>query len=128
MNTSDDELTAAFVEQQRARLEQLRDHYLRGTSRAEAENQDLGQHHRNEVQDSGDEGAIEAERTKVDVFSAKNTDRLDAIRRALEKIDEGTYGYSDDSGEPIGRARLEAVPEACHTVDEEAERESRPDL
>jgi DnaK suppressor protein len=43
--------------------------------------------------------------------------------RALQKIDESTYGLSDLSGEPIPKARLEIVPEAFLTVQEEEERE-----
>ena len=38
--------------------------------------------------------------------------RLGDVERALQKIEEGTYGLSDESGEPIPRGRLEAVPEA----------------
>jgi DnaK suppressor protein len=45
--------------------------------------------------------------------------RLENIERALQKIDEGTYGLSDESGEPIPKGRLEAVPEAIRTVDEQ---------
>jgi DnaK suppressor protein len=45
--------------------------------------------------------------------------RLERVQRALRKIEEGTYGLSDDSGEPIPRGRLEAVPEAVRTVEEQ---------
>ena len=38
--------------------------------------------------------------------------RLRAVERALAKIEEGTYGLSDVSGDPIPKARLEAIPEA----------------
>jgi DnaK suppressor protein len=43
-----------------------------------------------------------------------------AIDRALAKIDEGTYGFSDVSGDPIPLARLQAFPEAICTTAEEA--------
>jgi DnaK suppressor protein len=45
-------------------------------------------------------------------------DRLDAIDRALKRLDEGTYGRSVRSGEPIPAARLEADPAAELTVEE----------
>jgi len=45
-------------------------------------------------------------------------DRLDAIDRALKRLDEGTYGLSVRSGAPIPAARLEADPAAELTVDE----------
>jgi RNA polymerase-binding transcription factor DksA len=41
------------------------------------------------------------------------------VRRALQKIAEHTYGISDASGQPIPRARLEAMPEATLTLTEE---------
>ncbi len=34
------------------------------------------------------------------------------------KIEQDTYGRSDGSGEPIPRARLEAMPEAVSTVEQ----------
>lgn len=45
-------------------------------------------------------------------------DRLAAIGRALRRLDEGTYGRSVRSGEPIPDARLEADPAAELTVEE----------
>ena len=35
---------------------------------------------------------------------------LEEVERALEKLDEGTYGLCDDCGEAIGPERLEAIP------------------
>ena len=48
---------------------------------------------------------------------------LDKIDRALAKIAEGTYGLSDLSGEPIPIERLEAVPYATVTTEEQAREE-----
>jgi DnaK suppressor protein len=44
--------------------------------------------------------------------------RLDAIDRALRRLDEGTYGLSVRSGKPIPDERLEADPAAELTVEE----------
>jgi RNA polymerase-binding transcription factor DksA len=44
---------------------------------------------------------------------------LEQCKRALEKIEEGTYGYSDESGEFIGVERLDAAPYATLTVAEQ---------
>lgn len=123
MSTDDNELTPAFVEHQRQQLQVLRDRLLESTVQSEAEERDLSQRHANEVQDSGDEGALEAQRDTADVLSAEDTARLGEVERALEKIAEGSYGLSDESGDPIPRARLEAIPEARFTVEEEALRE-----
>ena len=45
---------------------------------------------------------------------------LDAIARAEQRIEEGTYGISVESGDPIPDARLEAIPWAERTAEEQA--------
>ena len=40
------------------------------------------------------------------------------IDAALARLEEGTYGYSLESGLPIGRERLEAIPWATVLVSE----------
>jgi DnaK suppressor protein len=52
-------------------------------------------------------------------------DRLDAIERALRRLDDGTYGRSVRSGAPIPDERLEADPAAELTVEEARADESR---
>jgi DnaK suppressor protein len=54
--------------------------------------------------------------------------RLGEVERALQKVEEGTYGVCDDTGDEIPRGRLEAVPEATRTVEAQQryERERRP--
>jgi DnaK suppressor protein len=51
--------------------------------------------------------------------AAHDQARLGEIDRALARIDAGTYGISELSGEPIGYARLSAVPWARFTVAEQ---------
>ena len=41
------------------------------------------------------------------------------IERALQRIEEGSYGVSEVSGKPIPKERLEAVPYATTLVDEQ---------
>ena len=45
--------------------------------------------------------------------------QLAAVERAEARLAAGTYGRSIDSGDPIPDARLEAVPTAERTVEEE---------
>jgi DnaK suppressor protein len=45
---------------------------------------------------------------------------LQAVERAFQRVEDGTYGVSIESGEQIPDARLEAVPHAERTVDEQA--------
>jgi DnaK suppressor protein len=51
-------------------------------------------------------------------------DELDAIERAEQRLAEGTYGISVESGEPIPDARLEAIPWAERTAEEQARYEA----
>jgi DnaK suppressor protein len=44
---------------------------------------------------------------------------LEAIERAEARLEEGTYGVSVVSGDPIPDERLEAIPWADRRVDEE---------
>jgi RNA polymerase-binding transcription factor DksA len=46
--------------------------------------------------------------------------RLAAIERAEKRLEEGTYGISVESGRPIPDARLEAVPWAERTAEEQS--------
>jgi DnaK suppressor protein len=39
------------------------------------------------------------------------------VERALEKLDEGTYGSCDVCGSAIGAERLEAIPWAVRCID-----------
>ena len=45
---------------------------------------------------------------------------LAAVERAEARLAEGTYGLSIESGEPIPDERLEALPTAERTAEEEA--------
>jgi DnaK suppressor protein len=45
--------------------------------------------------------------------------KLDAVERAEARLAAGTYGLSIESGTPIPDARLEAVPTAERSVEEE---------
>jgi DnaK suppressor protein len=45
---------------------------------------------------------------------------LDAIGRAEQRLEEGSYGISIESGEPIPDGRLEAVPWAERTAEEQS--------
>jgi DnaK suppressor protein len=68
--------------------------------------------------DYGDQGeALEAE-AEDGTVAGELRDRLDAIDRALARLDAGTYGRSVRSGQPIPEARLEADPAAELTVEE----------
>jgi DnaK suppressor protein len=46
-------------------------------------------------------------------------ERLAAVERAEQRLADGTYGLSIESGKPIPDERLEAFPTAERTADEE---------
>jgi RNA polymerase-binding protein DksA len=50
---------------------------------------------------------------------------IEAIDDALERIKEGAYGFCEGSGEPITKARLEAVPWARYTKRYQAQIEAQ---
>jgi DnaK suppressor protein len=52
-------------------------------------------------------------------LSTKLTDTLEAVRDALRRIDEGTYGRCLDCGREIETARLDAVPWALYCKDDQ---------
>jgi DnaK suppressor protein len=49
---------------------------------------------------------------------------LAAIERAEKRLEDGTYGVSIESGEPIPDARLETIPWAERTAEEQQHHES----
>lgn len=68
-------------------------------------------------QHQADEGTDDFGKTINLEVSNKEYSILKQIDRALEKIDEGTYGICDISGKEIPKARLDAIPYATMTVD-----------
>jgi DnaK suppressor protein len=49
---------------------------------------------------------------------------LEAIAQAEKRIEEGTYGLSVESGQPIPDGRLEAIPWAERTAEEQGRYEA----
>ena len=50
---------------------------------------------------------------------------ISKINAALEKIEEGTYGYCEETGEPISIARLEARPVATLSLEAQERHERK---
>ena len=49
----------------------------------------------------------------------------DRQRKLISKIEDGSYGYCEDTGEPIGLGRLEARPTATLSVEAQERHERR---
>jgi DnaK suppressor protein len=114
-----------FLERQRARLAALREQLLGTEQQTSAEARALREDHQGAAEEA-EEGAQDSAQDEV-YRSLHNVDdrRLRNIERALRKIDEGTYGFSDVSGKEIPKARLDAAPEAILTVEEERQAEEK---
>lgn len=67
-------------------------------------------------QHQADQGTDDFDRTINLELTSHEYNILRQIERALEKIEDNTYGKCDISGEEIPMARLEAVPYATMTV------------
>ena len=72
-----------------------------------------------EIEDEADEAKAVTDLDPVLAENELDQDTLARIERALERIEEGTYGVSEVSGRPIPPERLEAVPYATTLVDEQ---------
>jgi DnaK suppressor protein len=74
-----------------------------------------------ERSEPGDEASEALYQDEFDAGRAEDFQaQLAALERAEERLAAGTYGLSIVSGDPIPDARLEVVPTAERTVEEEA--------
>ena len=109
----DPERARALLQAERTRIEGA---LVRATHQDDAEpadDQDPGNLAAGLYQDELDEGL------RVDLEA-----RLAAVERAEARLAAGTYGHSIVSGEPIPDERLEALPTAELTVEEERTRDA----
>ena len=110
----DPELARERISEEQARVEGLiaglRDEL--GTSESEdvSELTDYDQH-------PADMGTETFEREKDLSILEQLEAELSELQAALERIDNGTYGIDEVTGEPIDPARLEALPSARTNVD-----------
>lgn len=83
---------------------------------------------RDAARDVSDEAERASRETEVS-FELRTRERyrklLSKIDSALRHIDDETYGYCDETGEPIGLARLEARPIATLSLEAQERREAQ---
>jgi DnaK suppressor protein len=123
MSEKDAPLSREFLEQQRKRLEALREQLLGGEEKTIADARASQEDGGDEPRDPGEKSANMAQHEISQALYDVDKRRLSDIERAIQKMKEGTYGFSDLSDKPIPKARLEATPEAILTVEEEERRE-----
>jgi RNA polymerase-binding transcription factor DksA len=123
-------LDKKFVEHQRQRLLELRDHFLdqmqgvaQDSLRTRAEGSEasaFGLH-------QADAGSDAYEKDFALSLLSQEQDALYEIEEALKRIEDGTYGICEMSGKVIPRVRLEAIPFARFSIEcqQQIERENR---
>jgi DnaK suppressor protein len=124
----DDEELPLFLNKQKSKLLQFRDNLLdlmtgvsRDTLRSRAEDSEasaFGMH-------QADAGSDTYDRDFALNLLSQEQDALYEIEEALKRVDAGTYGICEMSGNPIPQARLEAIPFARFTVECQTQIEKR---
>lgn len=105
----------------RNKLERWRDDILQGSSTtlAELKNEET------RIPDMADWASAEMDRA----YQLRTRDRerklLSKISEALKRIEDGSYGYCEETMEPIGLARLEARPIATLSIEAQERHERR---
>lgn len=79
-----------------------------------------------EVYDRGEESSVDAQAEVNAAVLNSHAAEIQRIRNALQRIEEGIYGYCRGCGEPISTARLDANPFADRCVDCQTVRERSP--
>ncbi len=102
----------------RKRLQELRDQLLQNAD-------DTGEHLReNEITtDPSDRATLEEEYTLELRTRDRERKLLKKIEKSLKQIEDGSYGWCDETGEPIGIPRLLARPTATLSLEAQERRE-----
>ena len=102
----------------RKKLLELRDQLLQNAD-------DTGEHLReNEVTtDPSDRATLEEEYTLELRTRDRERKLLKKVEKSIRLIEDGTYGYCDETGEPIGIPRLLARPTATLSLEAQERRE-----
>jgi DnaK suppressor protein len=105
----------------RRKLEAWKDEILR-ESRETLENlQEESQNH----PDMADRASSESDRSLELRTRDRQRKLIAKIDAALKRIDDGTYGYCEETGDPIGVARLDARPIATLSLEAQELHERR---
>ncbi len=112
----DDEPRDLFLSHQRVLLMAERNNYTRQAEELRAQAEALAlEHEPGDVQfdEEGGEGGTANVDRELDLhLSAQASAAIEEIDAALVKISEGTYGFCESCGNPVPKARLEALPHA----------------
>lgn len=102
---------------------EARDLLARERARIEAALAQLAEPEGDEEADVFDDGDAAPELVEEEIdeaLAAPLQEELAAVERAEQRLAEGTYGLSIESGEPIPEGRLRLMPWAERTAEEQA--------
>jgi DnaK suppressor protein len=127
MSEPRERLDPVYVEAKREQLLALRSEIQRVTNAAEAEERHIRSEAPREAREYQDDAEELDLLERQGLLVNRSVERLARIERALAKIANGTYGYSDESSKRIPDERLDFMPDAINTAGEQeiAEREAR---
>jgi DnaK suppressor protein len=126
MSNSTESLDPKFVEEKRLELTRLRELLRSSAAAAEKDESDVKEARSSESLEYEDDAQNLDTLEKDGLLVNRSVERLARVERALEKIQQGTYGLSDVSGKPIPIERLAAIPEAVNTIAEQEAIEKKP--
>ena len=75
--------------------------------------------------DITDRASVETDRALELRTRDRARNLINKIDQALQRVENGTYGYCEDTGEPIGLRRLEARPIATLSIEAQERHERR---
>ncbi|OUR94846.1 hypothetical protein A9Q84_17210 [Halobacteriovorax marinus] len=78
---------------------------------------------RDEVVEEVDQSQISMSQQMSMELRERELKRLHEVEEALYRIDEGIYGLCEESGEPIGKKRLEKLPWVRLSIEAQEEEE-----
>jgi DnaK suppressor protein len=123
MSNKPPKLDAAYLERKRRQLTKLREELRKASNAAETEESGLKADSTLQAHEYEDDAQKLDMLEKEGNLVGRDLARLARVERALKKIEEGTYGYSDLSGQRIPDDRLDAMPDATATLAEQKARE-----
>lgn len=117
------ELTREQIQELRQMLDERRVQLVASIDERRTQERDTGR----EVGDEMDEASTEGVSSMTSKLLERDVQLLSEIDRSLAKMQDGTYGLCEGTGEPIGFSRLRLRPWARYSIgyQEELERAER---
>jgi len=123
MNSKKPRLDKTYLATKREQLTTLRRQLSDSVRTATAEERTVNSESAGQAREYEDDAQRLANLELDGTLVGRDLRRLALIERALQKIEDGTYGTSDESGALIPADRLEVMPEAIYTLSEQEKRD-----